>query len=154
MFRNSEFWGGLVWLAFAVAVSIAGWRLGLGRTTDPGSGFAIFWIGLIACALSLVVIGQAIMRGGPDIASLWSGTRWPKLVLVTAVLLVFGAFFERVGFIPSALVLLLVLMRLVDLVRWRVALPVALGATFGVWAVLSKWLKIKLPAGILESLLG
>ncbi len=154
MFRNSELWGGLVWLAFAVATSVFGWRLGLGQATDPGSGFAVFWIGLIASGLALVVIVQAVMHGGPSLASLWAGTRWPKIVLVTSVLLVFGAFFESIGFVLCSILLLLVLMRLVDTVAWRIALPVAFGATFGVWAVLGKWLKIKLPSGILESLLG
>ncbi len=154
MFRNSELWGGLVWLAFAIAVSVRGWRLGLGQVTDPGSGFAIFWIGLITSGLALVVISQALLKGGPSLASLWAGTRWPKIVLVTGVLLVFGAFFESIGFVLCSLILLLVLMRLVDPVAWRVALPVAIGATFGVWAILEKLLKVKLPSGILERLLG
>jgi len=154
MHRNAELWGGIAWLAFAGAVTVAGWQLGLGETTEPGSGFAIFWLGLICGALALVVIGQAIAHGGPTLASLWTGTRWPKLLLVTAVLLVFGAFFEQVGFVPSALALLLVLMRMVDPVPWRTALPVSLVASIGVWLVLAKWLKIRLPAGILEGLLG
>jgi putative tricarboxylic transport membrane protein len=154
MHRNSEFWGGLAWLAFGVAVTVAGWQLRLGAPTDPGSGFAIFWIGLITCALSAVVLGQAIVRGGPSLVSLWAGTRWPKILLVVSLLLVFGAFFETIGFVPSALALLLVLMRLVDPVRWLIALPVAFGAAIGVWAVLGTWLKIRLPAGFLEGFLG
>jgi putative tricarboxylic transport membrane protein len=154
MHRNSELWGGCVWLAFGIAVTLAGWQLRLGAPTDPGSGFAIFWIGLITCALSAVVIGQAVLRGGPTLASLWAGTRWPKIVLVVAVLLVFGAFFEQIGFVPSALALLLILMRLVDPVRWLIALPVAFGAVIAVWAILGAWLKIRLPAGLLERLLG
>ena len=151
---NAELWGGLVWLALSVAVAWRGWRMGLGQVNDPGSGFAIFWIGLIAAGFSLIVVVQALTHGGPSLASLWAGTRWQKIVLVTVVLLVFGAFFESIGFVACSLALLLVLMRLVDPVPWKLALPVAIGATFGVWAVLGKWLKIKLPSGILESLLG
>lgn len=154
MFRNSELWGGLAWLAFGVATALAGWRLGIGRTAEPGSGYAIFWLGLVASALSLGVIGATLRRGGPSLASLWAGTRWPKIVLVMSMLLLFGIFFERIGFIPCALALLLVLMRLVDPVRWTLALPVALGATLGVWVVLGEWLKIKLPSGLLSPLLG
>jgi hypothetical protein len=41
----------------------------------------------------------------------------------------------------------------VDPVDWRLALTVAVLATFGVWAALTKWLKIQLPAGLLENVL-
>jgi hypothetical protein len=37
--------------------------------------------------------------------------------------------------------------------RW-LALVTAVIATFGVWAALTKWLKIQLPAGILSGILG
>ena len=41
----------------------------------------------------------------------------------------------------------------VDPVDWRVALVVAVVATLGVWAAMTKWLKIQLPAGVLEGFL-
>jgi putative tricarboxylic transport membrane protein len=152
--RNSELWGGLVWLVFGLAVTWMGWDLGLGQVHEPGSGFAIFWLGIITAGLAVAVIVGAVIRGGEPLGSLWAGTRWAKVVLVISLLLVFGFFFEAIGFIPSSLILLLVLMRFVDPVPWRWALPVALGAVFGVWFFLALALKIRLPAGILEGIIG
>jgi hypothetical protein len=53
----------------------------------------------------------------------------------------------------GTLALLLTLMWFVDPVKWWLAPVIAVGATFGVWAVLTKWLKIQLPAGLLSGLL-
>jgi putative tricarboxylic transport membrane protein len=105
------------------------------------------------CALALAVIGQALVSGGPTLASLWAGTRWRKVALVVALLLVYGVAFERIGFIPCTLVLLLILMWFVDPVKWWLAIVIAFAATFGVWAALTKWLKIQLPSGILNGII-
>lgn len=154
MIRNSELLGGLFWLGIGAFVIWAGRDMGLGRLNEPGSGFAFYWIGILMCALSLVVIGQALLSGGPSVASLWAGTRWGKVLVVVGLLLVYGVGFEAIGFIPCTLALLLVLMWFVDPVDWWLAPIVAVVATFGVWAALTKWLKIQLPAGLLAGILG
>ena len=154
MVRNSQMWGGLFWLAIGAYVTWAGRDMGLGVLHEPGSGFAVFWIGVIMCGLALSVVTGAVMQGSEDIAALWHGTRWGKVLLVTLMLLAFGFFFEQIGFVVCSLLLLLVLMRFVDPVPWWQALVISFGATFGVWYVLSKVLKIQMPAGILAAWLG
>ena len=154
MIRNSELWGGLFWLAVSAFVTWEGRELGLGRLSEPGVGFAIFWVGILMCGLSLAVIGQALVSGGPSLASLWADTRWRKVLVIIALLLVYGAGFQAIGFIVCTLALLLVLMWFVDPVDWRVATIIAVAATFGVWGALTKWLKIQLPAGVLTGILG
>jgi putative tricarboxylic transport membrane protein len=154
MIRNSEFWGGLFWLAVGAFVIWAGRDLGLGQLADPGPGFAIFWIGVLICGLSLAIIGQALRADGATLASLWAGTRWQKVAVVVGLLLVYGTGFQAIGFIPCTLTLLLVLMWFVDPVDGRIATIIAFAATFGVWAAFTMWLKIQLPAGILAGILG
>ena len=154
MIRNSEFWGGLFWLAIGAFVAWAGRDMGLGRLSEPGPGFAFYWIGILMCALALAVIGQAVVSGGAPLASLWAGTRWRKVLVVVALLLVYGAGFQALGFIPCTLALLLALMWFIDPVDGRVATIIAVVATFAVWAALTKWLKIQLPAGIMAGILG
>ena len=154
MIRNSELWGGLFWLAIGAFVIWAGRDMGLGRLHEPGPGFAFYWIGILMCALSLGVIGQAVASGGAPLSSLWAGTRWRKVLAVTGLLLVYGVGFEAIGFIPCTLALLLVLMWFVDPVDWWLAPIIAVIATFGVWAAMTKWLKIQLPAGLLAGIVG
>ena len=154
MIRNSELWGGLFWLAVGAYIIFAGRDMGLGRLHEPGSGFAFYWVGILMCALAASVIGQAILSGGPTLASLWAGTRWGKVLAVVVLLVVYGVAFEPIGFIVCTMALLLALMFFIDPVEWWVAILVAGGATGGVWLALTKWLKIQLPAGVLAGFLG
>ena len=154
MIRNSEVWGGLFWLAIGAFVMWAGRDLGLGRLQEPGPGFAFFWIGILMCALALMVLGPAFVSRGPSLASLWTGTRWGKVLVVIGVLLSYSVGFEPIGFVPCTLALLLVLMWFVDPVEWWLAIIIAVVATFGVWAAFTKWLKIQLPAGVLAGIIG
>jgi putative tricarboxylic transport membrane protein len=154
LLRNAQLWGGLVWLAFGAFIAYHGYELGLGEAREPGSGFAIFWLGLLTAGFALSIILSAVQEGSEDIASLWRDTRWGKVLLVIVLLLVFGFLFERIGFILCSLTLLLVLMRIVDPVPWSTALIVSFSATFGVWYTLSKLLLIQLPVGLLSPWLG
>ena len=154
MIANSQMWGALFWLAMAAFVTWQGQDLGIGKLSEPGSGFALYWIGLIWFALAFFVLMDAVIKGSPSVASLWAGMRWQKVLLVVALLLVFGFFFERLGFVVCSLGLLLILMFFVDRVKPWLAVVVSFGATFTVWYVLTKWLKIQMPNGILAPLLG
>ncbi len=147
-------WGGLFWLAFGAFIAYQGYELGLGETREPGSGFAIFWIGLLMVAFAASVTFGALKNGSEDIATLWQGTRWAKVLLIILLLLIFGFLFERIGFVICSLVLLLVLMRVVDPVPWPTALIVSFGATFGIWYMMNKLLLIQLPNGWLSPWLG
>jgi putative tricarboxylic transport membrane protein len=154
MIANSELWGGLVWLGLGAFIIWTGADVGLGSTREPGSGFALFWLGILMVALSLVVLTDAVRKGGATFAELWAGTRFGRVLLVIALLLAYALAFQPVGFIVSTLALLLVLMWFVDPVEWYLALGVAIVATGGVWWTLTKALKIKLPSGVLEPWLG
>src|SRR5262245_29862701 len=153
MLGNSELWGGLCWLLFGGSIAWAGRNMGLGALNEPGPGFAFYWLGILMSGLALVIIGQALVAGGPGLGQLWAGTRWGRVATVVALLLIYALGFEAIGFIPCTLALLLILMWFVDPVAWRLALLVAVIATFGVWAAFTKWLKIQLPVGILEGVL-
>lgn len=154
MIRNSELWGGVFWLGVGAYIIFAGRDMGLGGLHEPGPGFAFYWVGILMCAFAASIIGQSVLAGGPTLASLWKGTRWGKVLAVIAMLLVYGAAFEPIGFVVCTVMLLLALMSFVDPVRWWVAVLVAGCATAGVWLALTKWLKIQLPAGVLAGWLG
>ena len=154
MIRNSEFLGSVFWLGTGAYVIHAGRDMGLGGLHEPGPGFAFYWVGILMCALAASIIGQALLVGGPTLASLWAGTRWGKVLAVVVLLLVYGVAFEPVGFVVCTVALLLALMWFVDPVRWWVSILVAGGSTAGVWLALTKWLKIQLPAGVLAGFLG
>jgi putative tricarboxylic transport membrane protein len=147
--KSAELWGGAAWLAFSVFVVFAGRNHGIGAVSDPGSGFLLFWLGLLMCGFSAALVAAALRAGGPTPGSLWAGTRWGKVIAVMASLCAFALLLNTLGFLLAAIPLLLVLLRAIDPVPWRIALPVGIGAPLAVWWLLKKLLLIQLPSGVL-----
>ena len=100
------------------------------------------------CLFALSIIVAAITEGGPTVRSLWAGTRWTKPLVVIGCLALFASLLQPLGFLLSSIPLLLLLLRVIDQVRWTLAIPLAVLAPLGVWWVLKHALLIQLPSGI------
>jgi putative tricarboxylic transport membrane protein len=147
---NSELWGGAFWLALSILVIWQGLVHEVGTARNPETGFALFWTGLVMCGLSAAVLVAGLREGGASVASLWAGTRWPKVLMVIAALIAYTLLFETFGFLLATIPLMLILMRAVDPVRWTIAVPLSVGVPLGAWWVLKRLLLIQLPSGIFE----
>lgn len=145
---NSELWGGLIGLALGGFVIWQGLKLKLGTINDPGSGYVLFYTGILICVFAISIIISAITEGGPTLASRWENARWGKPLLVIACLAVFSLALEPLGFLLSSIPLVLLLLRLIDPVRWTLAIPIAVLAPMGMWWVLKRLLLIQLPSGL------
>jgi putative tricarboxylic transport membrane protein len=148
--NNSELWGGLVGLALGIFVIWSSFRLKIGTIHDPGSGYVLFYTGILMCLFAATIIVAAVTEGGPTFASRWEGTRWTRPVALIAFLIVYCFALEPLGFLLSSIPLMLLLLRAIDPVRWPLAIPLAVLAPLGVWWVLKRILLIQLPAGIFE----
>lgn len=146
--NNSELLGGLIGLALGIFVTWSGYKLKIGSIHDPGSGFVVFYAGILMCLFALSIIVSAVSEWGPTMGSLWAGTRWTKPLIVTGCLMVFAFLLQPLGFLLSAIPLLLLLLRVIDPVRWTLAIPLAMLAPLCVWWVLKRALLIQLPAGM------
>ncbi|HEV7407806.1 MAG TPA: tripartite tricarboxylate transporter TctB family protein, partial [Bradyrhizobium sp.] len=93
---------------------------------------------------------SAVTEGGPSFGSRWEGARWTKPLTLIACLIAFSFALEPLGFLLSAIPLMLLLLRAIDPVRWTLAIPLAVLAPLGVWWVLKRALLIQLPSGIFE----
>jgi putative tricarboxylic transport membrane protein len=150
LLTSAELWAALFWLGLGMFVVWAGRDLGTGTVAAPGSGFLPFWAGLLMCAFALAVLWSAITKGGASVASLWVDVRWGSVVFMIASLAVYAALLDVLGFLLATIPLLLVLLRGVDPVRWRTAIPIALLSTVAVWWVLKRALLIQLPTGMFD----
>src|SRR3954447_10002613 len=146
--NNSELWGGLIGLALGVFVIRSGIKLKLGSINDPGSGYVLFYTGILMCLFALTIILAAVTEGGPSFASRWEGARWTKPLVIIACLTAFSFALEPLGFLLSSIPLMLLLLRLIDPVRWTLAIPIAALVPLGMWWVLKRLLLIQLPSGL------
>jgi putative tricarboxylic transport membrane protein len=148
--NNSELWGGVIGLALGGFVVWSGLKLKLGTINDPGSGYVLFYTGILMCVFAAAIIVAAITEGGASFGSRWQNTRWTKPLLLIACLAAFSFALEPLGFLLSAIPLMLLLLRLIDPVRWPLAIAIAILAPLGMWWVLKHLLAIQLPSGIFE----
>ena len=149
-FNNSEFWTGLLGLALGLFVIRSGVKLKLGSINDPGSGYVLFYTGILMCLFSISITIAAVTEGGPTFGSRWEGARWNRPVIIIASLIAYAVALDQLGFLISTIPLMLLLLRAIDPVRWTLAVPLAVLAPLGVWWVLKYALLIQLPSGIFE----
>ena len=148
--NNSELWGGLIGLALGGFVIWSGLKLKLGTINDPGAGFVLFYTGILMCLFAASIIFAALTEGGPTLGSRWENARWTRPLLVIVCLIAFSFALDPLGFLLSSIPLMLLLLRVVDPVRWPLAVPIAVLVPLGMWWVLKRLLLIQLPSGIFE----
>jgi putative tricarboxylic transport membrane protein len=146
---QSDVWGGVFFAGLGCFAVYAGWDLGLGRLNQPGPGAMIFWAGTLMVGLSAFSIFGKDVQSSPSLAALWADARWGKVLIAIAALVIYAALLDTLGFITATPVLLLVLLRAIDPVRWPVALAVSAIAPALIWLVLEKGLAVRLPSSIL-----
>ena len=142
----------LLALGISAFILLQGRELGLGRASDPGSGFILFWTGVIMTALSGALLVQSLVvraEAAAGMGDAFRGLRWGKVLYVMALMLLYASVVEYFGFILTTAVLLLVLFKTVEPQSWRVAIIGSALTTLGAWAVFVAWLGTQLPVGLL-----
>jgi putative tricarboxylic transport membrane protein len=72
-----------------VFVIWSGLKLKLGTINDPGSGYVLFYTGILMCVFAAAIIVAAVTEGGPTFGSRWQDARWTKPLLVIVCLVAF-----------------------------------------------------------------
>ena len=142
-----ELGSAVVLLAAALAGLVEAWRLPLGSAVAPGPGFFPLALaaGLAASAALLVV--RAVARPPARPAGPGAAGGRARLVAVVAALLVYTAVFSRLGFVLATFLLMVVLFRAVESLRWPVALAAAAAAAVLGHLLFKTWLGVRLPSG-------
>jgi putative tricarboxylic transport membrane protein len=139
------------WLVLALGIAAAGQDLGLGTLRDPGSGFMIFWIGVVMTLLSAATLVSAVRQpAGVAFGTLWRGLRWQVVPYVAVLLALYAWLLPVVGFPLVTFLLLLTLFKTIETQTWTVAV---LGAVLGsavCYVIFDRLLGTQLPAGVLQ----
>jgi putative tricarboxylic transport membrane protein len=148
--RLADVIAALFWLAVAVGLVAAGWDLRLGHLKDPGSGFMIFWVGVVMVGLCLGALVMALRQPiTSTMRSLWDGLRWQHVPYVTVLLLLYAWLLPWLGFPLVTALLLIVLFKTIEPQSWTAALVGAVVSTGIAYLVFDRWLGTQLPAGTL-----
>jgi putative tricarboxylic transport membrane protein len=148
--RGADVASALVWLAVGAGVLWSGLTLELGSVSDPGSGFLLFWIGVIMVGLAAAILVSALRRPGEASAPpLFAGLAWGKALVVVATLWAYALALPWLGFLLTTAAALVVLFKAVEPQRWWIAVTGATASALAAYLVFKVWLGAQLPAGVL-----
>jgi putative tricarboxylic transport membrane protein len=146
----------LIVLAAAMIVLTLGFPPFPGQKYGPSLFPRILGAGIILCGLLLVARGIRARRAGAPIVALAPWTRDPwrvvSFLLVPGLVLLYILLADRIGFLPIAFAMLLVLM-LWFRTRPIVALPVAAAAVWAFHWFFGSMMRVPLPRGLLTNIL-
>jgi hypothetical protein len=139
--------GAVGWLVFAIAVSVAALRLGVGRPSDPGPGFIFLWSAVMlgALAVGLLIRPTGEHEAGPSGAD----RQTMRIAAGAAVLFVYVLLFQTAGFLLTTVLMMGAIARLGEERRWSRIVTFAAAATAGAYVILQVWLGLRFPGGIL-----
>ncbi len=146
---RADSYSSLFWLVVAILICVHASGLGIGKLSDPGSGFVFLFSGLVIGIFSLVGFVLSLREKGDGSSSSFKNVHWGKLMLTLSYILLYGVLLERLGFILATFLLLGLLLRTIEAKRWYVILAVALGGAWGTYAIFEVWLHSRLPRGFL-----
>ncbi|MBF9034328.1 hypothetical protein HKCCE2091_08760 [Rhodobacterales bacterium HKCCE2091] len=135
--------GGVVLLAFGIAMLAIGWDYPVGRLTQMGPGYLPMAIGTLVCLLSAAILWLDLsdtgIAAGPAI-------QWRGLIFVSAAILVFAGLVEATGLVP-AMFLAVVVSKLADRNNRPLGILVyAVLATIAGWLLFLVVLELPFPA--------
>ncbi len=142
----------IFWLAVGLVSIYGSFQLGLGTLSEPGSGFLSFLAGSFICLMALIVFLQSFLQGKGfqvRISTLWEGMRWHRAAFVGLLLLVYILVLERLGFLLTAFLMVLAMVKGVERLSWGKALLISISASSVCYLVFDKFLKATLPRGLL-----
>jgi hypothetical protein len=142
--------GGLFFLFLGFYVCLHAHHLGLGRFQEPGPGLIFFIAGALLSLFSVIDLLSTLFsrqKGEPPAASSW-GPRWPKIIIVLIGLCAWVFSLDFLGFFLCTFLLLVFLFRIVEPVRWWLAIVSAFLTISASYAVFELWLKVPFPRGI------
>jgi putative tricarboxylic transport membrane protein len=145
---------GLAFLAFSVYLVFESRQMEYYADLGPGPGFFPFWLGVLLAVLSVVWLVQVSVAPARPVDVGVFPDRWGTLrvVAILATLVLFGWAVDELGFQLTMLLFLAFLLTVLGRQNPTVTAAVALGGSFGVYYVFTRWLDVRLPAASIEFL--
>ncbi len=121
----------------------------MGQVRHPGPGFLPFGLALCLIALSLALIIKSWKSNSPP-APFWPKRTWLRPFLGVVIFIFYALVIQRLGFILSTLLFLIIWMKLIERVRWRTLIGISIGTTGALYFIFVFFLEVPLPMGFLK----
>ena len=123
-------------------------HLAMGKWGRPGPGFFPFGLAVVLILLSLVLIFRHWEKDRTP-APFWPGRTWLRPLLGVAILVLYALSFDRMGFIVTTFLFLVIWMWIIERLGWRTILSISTGTTVALYLIFNLFLEVPLPQGFL-----
>ena len=125
-------------------------RFNFGTLRVPQTGFFPKTLVTLLLLLSLVSLVQALRQKDSEQAAVKiSADGWTRIAATLATLIGFALVLERLGFLPSTFLLMVLLLRAIEAPRWSKVFTVALATAVASYGLFAWLLGVPLPVGVL-----
>ena len=148
---NTDRVSSLFWLAVALLAVYGSVHLGVGTLREPGSGFLAFLAGGFIGLMAILVFIQTFFRGKEfqqQIVVLWKGVAWHRPLVIALLMVGYILVLERIGFLLSSLLIILIMLRGLERLSWIKAISVSFAASAVSYLLFGVLLSATLPKGI------
>lgn len=148
--RNGDFWSGLVLAALGAYIVNTARAWDYMSEDGPGAGFFPTWYGSLMIVLSLVLVGQSVLRRGNGPAP--KPVRWREIGRAFTCWIAFVAaiaLMNVLGFTVSFALLTWFIITVMAGKSQRLAIPIAAGGAALFYVIFVVALEISLPTGYL-----
>jgi len=138
---------GAALLLCSLYIGYEAFQLPFGTVRQPDSGFFPLLIALaLFCSSGLILLGTLRRQGVRDPLQPWDGTG--RVLIVVGALVVYALVLNRLGYLVATCLIMILLLRGLEGLRWGATLGVAVPAVVASYGTF-RWLGVPLPQGIL-----
>jgi len=148
--RKYDILSGLFLLAVALSICVGSSQFHVGTLTAPGAGFFPLVTGLTLGVFSILILVEARKLGKGPIKFWLAGANKKGIYLTFLFILFYALLLERLGFIGTTVLFILLVSRFVSGHRWATAVFFAFLTSLATYFVFTILLHAPLPHGILE----
>jgi putative tricarboxylic transport membrane protein len=148
--KRNDLIGGLFFLGVGLVFALYSRRVEIGTWDEPGPGFFPFWAGLIVIAMSVLLVGKAVSRGGQTTEPFFpQPDSWKRVLFTLLALVGYNLLLKPLGFVLVTFFFVGFLVKFIFPGTWKKALIAALLTTVGVRLIFVNLLEIRFPKGLL-----
>jgi putative tricarboxylic transport membrane protein len=143
----------LIWIALGVGQCMEAWRLGLGKVSEPETGFAPFVGGLLIILFSVLLFAESSLsiKKNPDLKiSVWTDVNKKRILYLIISLSAYTLLLRTLGFLIDTFLLMTLLVKSGDGSKWPGAIIAGLLISGISYLVFKVWLFVPFPEGILS----
>jgi hypothetical protein len=148
---SSDQLSGFFWLAISIFVCIEASRVGIGDVHSQGPGFLPFLSGVMLGTFSIILVVTNTLKkqGKGNIADIWKGISWGKVILVLILLFTYAFLLPTIGYLVATFGLIILLFGIVGKTKVWIKIVAGIITVLATYIVFYVWLEVQLPKGIL-----